>query len=122
MTSLWLDEADADAPRTSHDPHALDPGRRVDVAIVGAGVTGCACALALAERGRRVAVYDARSVAGGASGRNGGFALRGAAPAYDDARDRLGAERARELWRLSERALDAMERLAGNRLVRSGSL
>jgi gamma-glutamylputrescine oxidase len=123
VTSLWLELADAEAlaaapwrssPRT--------PERAVDVAVVGAGVTGCACALALAERGRSVAVYDARSVAGGASGRNGGFALRGAAPAYDVARDRLGAGRARELWLLSEHALDAMERLAGNTLVRSGSL
>src|SRR4051794_6641875 len=114
MTSLWLDEADADAPRTSHDPHALDPGRRVDVAIVGAGVTGCACALALAERGRSVAVYDARRIAGGASGRNGGFALRGAAPAYDEACLRLGPERAQALWQLTERALDRMETLAGD--------
>jgi gamma-glutamylputrescine oxidase len=69
----------------------------VDVAIVGGGVTGCACALALAEAGRRVRVYEAREIAGGASGRNGGFALRGAAPAYDAARRDLGPERAKGL-------------------------
>jgi gamma-glutamylputrescine oxidase len=92
------------------------------VAIVGGGVTGCACALALAEAGRRVRVYEAREIAGGASGRNGGFALRGGAPAYDAARRDLGAERAKGLWRLTERYLDRLEELAGDAFRRTGSL
>jgi gamma-glutamylputrescine oxidase len=95
---------------------------RVDVAIVGAGVTGCACGLALAEAGRRVRVHEAREIAGGASGRNGGFALRGGAPAYDEARRSLGAEAARELWRLTERYVDRLEQLAGDAFRRTGSL
>jgi gamma-glutamylputrescine oxidase len=94
----------------------------VDVAIVGGGVTGCACALTLAEGGRRVRVYEAREIAGGASGRNGGFALRGAAPAYDVARRDLGAERARALWELTERTLDRLDELAGDAFRRTGSL
>ena len=49
-------------------------------------MTGCACALRLAEAGKRVRLFEAREVAGGASGRNGGFALRGGAPVYDVAR------------------------------------
>jgi glycine/D-amino acid oxidase-like deaminating enzyme len=121
VTSLWLDEADADAGGELRGS-VFDPGASVDVAVVGAGVTGCACALALAERGLRVAVYDARRVAGGASGRNGGFALRGAAPAYDEARKRLGRDRAQALWALTERSLDRMEPLAGDALRRSASL
>jgi gamma-glutamylputrescine oxidase len=64
------------------------------VAIVGGGVTGCACALKLAQAGQRVRLFEEREIAGGASGRNGGFALRGGAPAYDVAREELGAERA----------------------------
>jgi gamma-glutamylputrescine oxidase len=92
------------------------------VAVVGAGVTGCACALTLAEAGRRVRVYDAREVAGGASGRNGGFALRGGAPAYDVARRQLGPERARALWAMTEAALDRLEQLAGDAFRRTGSL
>jgi len=66
-----------------------------DVAVVGGGVTGCACALRLAEHGLRVRLYEAREVAGGASGRNGGFALRGGASAYDEGRGTLGAGPAR---------------------------
>jgi len=94
----------------------------VDVAIVGAGVTGCSCALTLAQAGKRVRLYEAREVAGGASGRNGGFALRGGAPAYDVARRQLGRERAHALWRLTERYVDRLEELAGDAFRRNGSL
>jgi gamma-glutamylputrescine oxidase len=93
-----------------------------DVEIVGAGITGCSCALALARAGRRVRVHDAREIAGGASGRNGGFALRGGAMAYDKAREWMGAERAQEYWRQTEAALDRLAELAGDALAREGSL
>jgi gamma-glutamylputrescine oxidase len=92
------------------------------VAIVGGGVTGCACAHVLAQAGKRVRVFEAREVAGGASGRNGGFALRGGALAYDVARRDLGADRARALWELTERYLDRLEELAGDAFRRTGSL
>jgi glycine/D-amino acid oxidase-like deaminating enzyme len=95
---------------------------RVDVSIIGAGVTGCACALALARAGLRVRVHDARRIAEGASGRNGGFALRGGAARYDVARETYGAEAARELWRRTEAALDRLESLAGDAFRRTGSL
>lgn len=89
---------------------------------MGGGVTGCACALALAEAGKRVRLHEAREIAGGASGRNGGFALRGGAPAYDLARIELGADRARALWELTERYLDRLEQVAGDAFRRTGSL
>ena len=44
-------------------------GERFQVIVIGGGVTGCSCALTLAERGVRVRLYEAREVAGGASGR-----------------------------------------------------
>jgi gamma-glutamylputrescine oxidase len=93
----------------------------VDVAIVGAGVTGCSAALRLAEAGMRVRVHDRRRVAEGASGRNGGFALRGGAARYDVARETYGHEQSLELWRWTERALDRIESLAGDSLRRPGS-
>ena len=95
---------------------------RADVAIVGAGVTGCSCALTLAEAGLRVRVHEAREVASGASGRNGGFALRGGAMPYDVARVELGVERAALLWGLTERALERLASLAGDAFRHTGSL
>jgi glycine/D-amino acid oxidase-like deaminating enzyme len=94
----------------------------VDVVVVGGGVTGCSAALTLARGGLRVRLLDARQIAGGASGRNGGFALRGLAPSYDEARETLGPAVAGALWELTERALDAMSALAGDALERKGSL
>ena len=47
-TPFWLDE------RTS--PIDSGPDGKVDVAIIGAGITGVSCALALARSGLRVLV------------------------------------------------------------------
>ncbi len=93
-----------------------------EVEIVGGGVTGCSCALALARAGVRVRLHEARTIAGGASGRNGGFALRGGAMPYEAARATLGAERAKALWTLTERGLEAIGALAGDAYRRTGSL
>jgi gamma-glutamylputrescine oxidase len=97
------------------------PGGRADVVVIGAGVTGCSCALTLAEGGLRVRVHEARRVASGASGRNGGFALRGLAISYPTARERFGPDGAKALWRLTERYVERMEELAGDALRRVGS-
>jgi len=94
---------------------------RVDVAIVGAGVTGCSAALRLAEAGRSVRVLDARAVAEGASGRNGGFALPGGATRYDVARETYGRERARALWRWTEDEVGVLAAVAGDAFRPVGS-
>ncbi len=115
-SSYWLSE-----PWTPPDGAARHD-QRVDVAVVGGGVTGCACAHVLAGAGLQVRVYEAREIAGGASGRNGGFALRGGAPAYDAARAQLGRDRARMLWQLTERYVERLAELAGDAFRRTGSL
>jgi gamma-glutamylputrescine oxidase len=115
MSSWWL----LDDPGSPLPTVELD---RVDVEIVGAGITGISASLTLAEAGLRVRVRDARRVGEGASGRNGGFALRGGAMPYDHAREWLGAERAAEYWRLTEGYLDRLAELAGDALRRTGSL
>jgi gamma-glutamylputrescine oxidase len=111
---LWLDE-----PAPAVATRAVD---RVDVAVIGAGITGCAAALALARGGLSVRVHDSRGIAEGASGRNGGFALRGGAARYDVARQTYGADRTAELWRRTEAALDRLQFLAGDAFRRTGSL
>lgn len=59
------------------DYPALEGELDVDIAIVGAGFTGVASALTLAERGYRVALVEANRVGWGASGRNGGQLIAG---------------------------------------------
>lgn len=90
--------------------------------VLGGGVTGCACALRLAQAGVCVRLHEARQIAGGASGRNGGFALRGVSLPYDLAVRRLGREPARTLMGLTEVGLELLESLAGDAFRRTGSL
>jgi glycine/D-amino acid oxidase-like deaminating enzyme/nitrite reductase/ring-hydroxylating ferredoxin subunit len=58
--SLWLDAG------PEHPP--LEGERRVEVAVVGAGITGMTAALLLARAGRSVVVIDQHVVAGGTTG------------------------------------------------------
>src|SRR2546428_4752604 len=113
-TPFWLDE-----PGLELETPTVE---RVDVAVIGAGITGCSCALALARGGLRVRVHDLRGIAEGASGRNGGFALRGGAARYDVARQTYGADAAQELWPRTEAALHRLESVAGDAFRRTGSL
>jgi len=114
-TSYWLED---EAPELPGGVHHESP----DVIVIGGGVTGCACALTLAERGVAVRLIEERQIAGGASGRNGGFALRGAAKPYDAARAALGRGAAQRVMALTERTLDRLENLAGDAFRRVGSL
>jgi glycine/D-amino acid oxidase-like deaminating enzyme len=113
--SYWLSEP---APTLFSRPLSRAP----DVEIVGGGITGCSCALTLAQAGRRVRLHEAREIASGASGRNGGFALRGGAMAYNSAREWLGPEPAAEYWRLTETYVDRLGELGGDAVRRTGSL
>jgi gamma-glutamylputrescine oxidase len=111
----WLDE-----------PGPNVAGKRLDglpdVEIVGAGITGCSAALTLAEAGLRVRVLDAKRLAAGASGRNGGFAGRGGAMPYDRAREWLGVGEAQAFWASTEAALRRLGDLAGDALRPVGTV
>jgi len=113
--SYWLAEP--------HDPlPAVQLDGAPDVAVVGGGITGCSCALTLAEAGLRVRLYEAREVAGGASGRNGGFALRGGSAPYPVLAESIGDERTAALWRWTEDELRELAAVAGDAFRPTGSL
>ena len=104
--AYWLDE-----PYEARAP--LDGDADVDACVVGGGVAGLSCALGLARHGVDTVLVEAGTVAGGASGRNGGFLIAGTALFHNDARERLGAERARAIYSRTLAAQDEVVELAG---------
>ncbi|MDC7786754.1 FAD-binding oxidoreductase [Rhodoplanes sp. TEM] len=74
----------------------------VDVCVIGAGLAGLTTALEVARLGWSVAVLEAKRVAWSASGRNCGFVLPGFAADPRTVVERVGLDRARRLWTLSE--------------------
>ncbi|QOR39444.1 FAD-binding oxidoreductase [Billgrantia diversa] len=79
--------------------------RRVDVCIIGGGITGCSTALHLAQRGYSVTLLEAHEIGFGASGRSGGQILPGLGTDIATVEQALGRERAREVWELSREAV-----------------
>ncbi|HET9200580.1 MAG TPA: FAD-binding oxidoreductase, partial [Dehalococcoidia bacterium] len=72
----------------------LEADCEVEIAIVGGGISGCAAALLLAERGDDVVLLERDDIASGASGRNGGFVLAGTVEDFATAIDTFGFEKA----------------------------
>ena len=93
----------------------LEGDVETEVAVVGAGITGTATALWLARAGVPVRVLEARHIAAGASGRNGGFLATGTVEPYARIIERFGREQARRLWAASvsntELAVELIEEL-----------
>jgi len=81
-----------------------------EVCVVGGGLAGLSTALGLAERGRSVVLLEARRVAWGASGRNGGFVSPGFACGPESVVKRVGRDRARELYELTREAVRLVRR------------
>jgi gamma-glutamylputrescine oxidase len=116
----WLDEP--------YEPRApLSGDVEVEACVIGAGVGGLSCARRLAAHGVETLVLERDAVAGGASGRNGGFLLAGLAPFHNDAIDLWGREYARRVY---ARTLEVQEEMyalarelgAGDVVRRVGSL
>src|SRR5690606_23231953 len=76
------------------------------VCIVGGGFAGLWTARALARRGYDVVVLDAGTVAGQASGRNGGFVSAGYAERLSRIVERVGLDQAKALYALSRQGMD----------------
>jgi gamma-glutamylputrescine oxidase len=82
-----------------------------DVCVVGAGYTGLSSALHLAQRGMSVVVLEARRIASGASGVNGGQLFGGQRQSVDWLEAHYGVELAHRLWELGESAQGLVKRL-----------
>lgn len=77
----------------------LEGRHAVDTVIVGGGFAGLNTALSAAERGARdILLLEAASIGHGASGRNGGFVFAGYSLGEQALVDRVGPERARQLF------------------------
>jgi len=101
--------------RTSAPPAAafapLAGLREASVCIVGGGFAGLNTALGLAERGiRDVVLLDAKDVAHGASGRNGGFVFGGFSRGESQLLRELGPVRAPALYRGTQDAVGLIRR------------
>ncbi|MCH9693524.1 MAG: FAD-binding oxidoreductase [Gammaproteobacteria bacterium] len=83
----------------------LEGARSADVCVVGAGFTGVATALSLAERGFSVALVEANRVGWGASGRNGGQIINGVS-GLEKIRKKHGNGIADMIWHLRWRGND----------------
>ncbi len=86
--------------------HPLD----VDVCVIGAGLAGLTTALELLRKGKSVCVLEAKRVAWGASGRNGGFVNAGFAGNTADMIKRMGHLGAAEAFQLSVDGVDYVRR------------
>ena len=86
----------------------LDASRPADVAIVGAGFSGLAAALRLAESGASVVVLEAGEPGWGASGRNGGQVIPGLKWDPDELVTMFGVEAGEELARVAGGSADTL--------------
>jgi len=103
------------APLPAQAP--LRGARRADVAVLGAGYTGLAAALNLAEAGHQVVVIEAQQVGWGASGRNGGQAIVGFGCEQSTLEALLGSADARMLFDLSREGMAMLRgRIARHRI------
>ena len=101
--SLWVATA-----RPAPETPSLDASRKADIAIIGAGFSGLAAALRLAESGASVVVLEAGEPGWGASGRNGGQVIPGLKWDPDELVAMFGVEAGEHLARVAGGAPDTV--------------
>jgi glycine/D-amino acid oxidase-like deaminating enzyme/nitrite reductase/ring-hydroxylating ferredoxin subunit len=102
-TSYWVDSApDAAYP-------ALDAERHVDVAVLGGGIAGISAAVLLKQQGATVAVIEAGTVCGGATGYTTAKVSSLHQQRYAQIESSFGEEGARVYGQSNEAAIEQME-------------
>ena len=105
-TSFWLDRSRNRAPAFP----ALRRRLETDIAIVGGGITGCACAYILAREGLRVALFDAAHIGHGSTAASTALLMQEPDIDFSDLADRYGTKIARQVWMASRAAVDGLTR------------
>jgi glycine/D-amino acid oxidase-like deaminating enzyme len=82
---------------------------RVDVAVIGAGLTGISAAHRLAKSGAKVVLFEKDTVGSSASGRNGGMCTPGLSFGFLTAVERYGQKTAEAIYLSYNAAIDYVE-------------
>ena len=96
-------------PRPDDLPVSANLPERVDVAIVGGGLTGLNAARVLAKSGATVSVLERETIGWGASSRNGGLATPGIKRPIKSILAKYGETLGRVFWQASLDAIDLVE-------------
>lgn len=98
---FWLDRV----PKTRRPAYPrLNGSTDTTVAIVGGGLTGCACAFSFAAAGIRVVLLEADTIGGGATARSMGLVREEFDASFAQAASRHGSRTARHMWQAMHRA------------------
>lgn len=114
LAPLWL--SDKGAPRF----RSLAADLRVDVVIIGAGITGLTLAHRLKQAGKTVAVLDMGPVGGGATGHTSGHLTSALDVDYATLAKGFGWEGAAEAATRSRQAIDHIEAMAAEHQIAIG--
>ncbi|KAF7589127.1 hypothetical protein BBP40_004732 [Aspergillus hancockii] len=115
---------DPTLPSWQEPPHPLSDVQSdnlvpvTDFAVIGSGITGCSVAKHLFDDprvgNRTVAVFEARTLASGATSRNAGFLLSHIPSAFKDMVEIYGEENAIAVAKFCQRTLEGMKQLAAS--------
>lgn len=122
LGSSWYNATRVESPARARLSVELD----IDVCVIGAGLAGLTAAREVARRGWSVIVLEAQSVAWDASGRNAGIVRPGFALPATALVERVGLDRAKQIWSLSaagaEYVRNAAREMPGAALSETGWL
>jgi glycine/D-amino acid oxidase-like deaminating enzyme/nitrite reductase/ring-hydroxylating ferredoxin subunit len=97
--SFWVEST----PETEYPP--LTTGSSVDVAVIGAGITGLTAAVLLKRAGKTVAVVESKRIVRGATGYTTAKVTSGHGVIYSELTETFGSESARIYAQANEAAL-----------------